>query len=689
MTKESLRALLADPTFIDSLISRLLGNQSHHIVRYPQVKLPPWTPDPNEIEIIRDSFLGDDESFNAVLDAGELNPPEYSNHFHRRDTLLTGAALAAVINEHIHGVPAVINDVDLFYYQLNSKNQEGVSYEIYENIVDSSFNYRIVKNRRKGILNLVKIMPELDFVMEDVLRSFDLSYAKVGIVLGEKRMIYSEQFLDFLLDRNLTIAEENELDHMIPSYIRGVVKAKELGAKFYLGDYMRKMYCLHEDIFRKPGFAFRVVSHRNDIAFNFNDELDATLLVTEKRLQYWEENPDLMLPWMRLSKEVIIEPPSENILFLAELEAKLDPVPEPSQPKTKIQYKIIFSIPEEPWAQFLKWLMSEASFKETHSSVIFEHLISFYPDLKTKSESWFMRLREILESKIMMDVTEFSLELDRRNQRRELLKESFSIPKLRSLKPLLETHRELTSVTFTLLTLNYKISEIINFYLMISKLDLASLGLFESVVYQPRRNDFWGNQNTAENPRFSLLYQLFEEKKWRSVPALIEKWKAEDRNKHHLTDPVFIGPFNKWVKEICDALTLTAEGKDMNHCVGGYGNAIKSGRSRIFHLNVNGNHSTIELSFAKTIHPRKKIPQKFWTAQKQGIQEKRSEDQNKYEFKINQHKARFNKTPHKSNLIMGYRLVNYLNKRLSNKTHKEKMSEEIVEFEALFRVFGD
>lgn len=82
------------------------------------------------------------------------------------------------------------------------------------------------------------------------------------------------------------------------------------------------------------------------------------------------------------------------------------------------------------------------------------------------------------------------------------------------------------------------------------------------------------------------------------------------------------------VKELLTPLELTCEGADMGHCVGGYSQAVRSGRSRIVRIRHKHNSkgwSTVELR----------------PARERGKAEQR--------WAIVQHRARFNREPNKAN----------------------------------------
>ncbi len=82
-------------------------------------------------------------------------------------------------------------------------------------------------------------------------------------------------------------------------------------------------------------------------------------------------------------------------------------------------------------------------------------------------------------------------------------------------------------------------------------------------------------------------------KEW--VEGLIEKEKK--RMSTPLVDPINIDSFKykDCVTELVKPLDLKMEGEKMGHCVGGYSYNVERGESRIFHIEVDGISSTLEI----------------------------------------------------------------------------------------------
>ncbi len=89
--------------------------------------------------------------------------------------------------------------------------------------------------------------------------------------------------------------------------------------------------------------------------------------------------------------------------------------------------------------------------------------------------------------------------------------------------------------------------------------------------------------------------------------------EKEKELKTPLIEPIDLTEFEyvDCVKELVTDIELRAEGSRMGHCVGGYSNSIKSGKSRIFHIECNGVGSTLEIKMKyRNIWPKFGVSEK-------------------------------------------------------------------------------
>jgi len=85
--------------------------------------------------------------------------------------------------------------------------------------------------------------------------------------------------------------------------------------------------------------------------------------------------------------------------------------------------------------------------------------------------------------------------------------------------------------------------------------------------------------------------------------SLTEEWISSlmhdyrNENSGQLKEPEDLEDFElaKYFTELASAEDLMSEGLGMHHCVGGYAGAVKNGESLIFHLEIAGESSTVEI----------------------------------------------------------------------------------------------
>lgn len=146
-------------------------------------------------------------------------------------------------------------------------------------------------------------------------------------------------------------------------------------------------------------------------------------------------------------------------------------------------------------------------------------------------------------------------------------------------------------------------------------------------------------------------------KEW--VEGLIEKEK--ERMSTPLIDPINLDGFKykNYVTELVKPLDLKLEGEKMGHCVGGYSYNIERGESRIFHIEVDGISSTIEVGLLKYQNDM---------LFELDTPENRVKADIKKQFSIKQHYGRYpekmgNQTPTNKCRGVGMKLVYYLAKQ--------------------------
>ncbi len=127
-----------------------------------------------------------------------------------------------------------------------------------------------------------------------------------------------------------------------------------------------------------------------------------------------------------------------------------------------------------------------------------------------------------------------------------------------------------------------------------------------------------------------------------AIDALVSDYASQGQ----LKDPEDLDgfPLKDYCEEIVTTLDLLKHGDEMEHCVGGYGNAIKAGRSIIFNLTMREEISTIEY---------------------------RPIDADKNKKRLVQHRAKRNKMPSANHRALALLLTHHLNGTLDEKVFSQ------------------
>jgi hypothetical protein len=118
---------------------------------------------------------------------------------------------------------------------------------------------------------------------------------------------------------------------------------------------------------------------------------------------------------------------------------------------------------------------------------------------------------------------------------------------------------------------------------MADKEGLYVIGLIESAIWDYRRGD------PSKLPPDNAITEGW-------IKSLIEGYP--EKNSGLLKEPEDLTDFecSHYFSELLTAKDLMSEGARMHHCVGGYAETVKRGKSVIFHIEAAGEPSTIEIS---------------------------------------------------------------------------------------------
>ena len=157
---------------------------------------------------------------------------------------LAGGSIANIIWELASGNKAVVNDLDIFYFDgiketldkndksslFNYKNKETKYFEDYTGLCFSTRTkefYSIVSAERDGMFNNIKYKSNT----EDpslIIRSFDINSTRVGYHIEEDKIYWTKEFEEFLQTGELKVCNLFTPSH---TSVRIAKKSKELNAK--------------------------------------------------------------------------------------------------------------------------------------------------------------------------------------------------------------------------------------------------------------------------------------------------------------------------------------------------------------------------------------------------------------------------------------------------------------------------
>lgn len=638
----------------------------------------------------------------------------------KKQGVIAGGAIAAWVNEFIYQVPAVINDIDWWFvdYSETINATDEATEHMYANVNSESYGYDILEVKEEGVLNSIKIDPATNFSWLSLVESFDLNCCKIAFNPFSQEFNYSIDFLDFLISREIKLDDlhdVNNADWPLVSVVRAQLKTKELAAKFQIHKVMnqmllRKIECSISweqaqsvtPLFCKDktkGFKLLCGTKPEQLNLEniFHGFQESNVdVISEKRFNLWKENPTLLEPWLTLSAQGIkyndwcFEQPwvvflkdnttwiskSDYCFYLNELGSETNPAPAKSDKNNKISE---LDLPP----------MKETDFSSYH-----------------RSHHHFNRIINILKSNVFPGTTPkptaySSLAPVSHTRFKKIYKEYprfFTTDPcndgLSLIKKFNDNHDAFVNANlnyYLIINLKYSINEIIEFYSFLSKLDLGLLGILESwIPLTTREYPYLGE------PEKKLIAPL-ENRQFRTLEVTLKEEYIKQLKIDFLIDPIPLKIYwKKYAKELTFGTELILESVKMHHCVRGYAGKVKEGKSRIFHLKVGNQESTLEIKpelqkpvknkqrkikneveIIELSSTRPSLPElrdyqsrSLKNYQKNTIK-KIKKDLHNRKFTIVQHKSFYNQKPHPVLLKLAKLLVNYLNDYNDLTTHTE------------------
>jgi hypothetical protein len=539
------------------------------------------------------NFLNSEQTFYKVLDIlntqGDISKA--------KDGFIAGGSVANTLFYLLHGGKLVINDIDVYrrvpipkeekdwtvkeskqrdiWYPTTYTNQEGL--EILDDnygrvfVSETGARMRVNKHSRDGIFN------NIEYIYEDgygrvhgvepkskevvIIEGFDLNNCKAGLDMINGKIIYTSEFVEFLKTKQMKVVNPCA---PIQTTIRIYKKMKELGVYCDLKHEMRFLTVASKHLqsnqmtkvigpetkqkydkikdFVEQYFVLREPKNSEEIPYTLRDT-------------YYKDNvrnPDIHI-WLYdavMDFDVIENVGSINnfkrvweLLYTFKKKSEQDKI-------NKIFYKNIFlgDMTEDQWTYRKYKNNGNWSFDDDENEFI------DVPYYNSNRFTHMMILTKKSYHKCDFDVKHVDF-IDK------FAKEHYGVQNI--LKSC-ETLREQYNMVKFIKSLASKEGEWV-------------IGSLENINWS-KYKETWKGKVTKE-----FILQIIEDDK---IAGSVELNQKVDLSKFKN---------NGCVKELNTTIELRQEGKKMGHCVGGYSNSIKSGDSRIFHVDCDGIGSTVEI----------------------------------------------------------------------------------------------
>lgn len=484
---------------------------------------------------------------------------------------LAGGAVANTLLNMQWGGKFPVNDIDIFQVisveELNSRMPHrymrmGLFIDTYKGVdlftaVDSRRGYAVSKTRRNGLLNLIDVQLRVDHQRFDnyklLLEGFDLNCCQVGIDLENEKLIYLPTFESFVKTMQL------EVDHPCTPFhtaIRMAKKKKELRCycNFEVeSKYLSQIPLILAPDYRNPGsknieYAEYFGEKYYDLYLQNKEELDRFFQVT---------------PFLIHASPIGNNPPCGSKV---------------TRPLNSALRNLI-CIPHETRSSSRTYTMVP------RDSEVVEELKGCY-SLNSIRAIWGLlqgkravRDKNIKALKFKRYLKEFLIINPRYAQC------DWDVKHADQVEIFLDGHPYMAKVFLHFsLNLQEQLMAVRTIKRMADKKGLYIIGLIEEAIWK-----YLGDGDSSRLPKNGGITE-----EW--IESLADDYHA--RNSGSLKDPEDLTDFEfgKYFTELITAKDLMSEGIRMHHCVGGYAEFIRRGESTIFHVEMEGDSSTIEVS---------------------------------------------------------------------------------------------
>ena len=549
------------------------------------------------------NFLNSKDTYNKVLTI--LKEHDTKNDFDSVGgsvNFIAGGSVSNILISMIHGGTPVINDIDIYkevkeaiqdpttgnpvtlkyankheWYPATYVNEEGLE------MVDDSYGrifvaengakMRVVRHLRKNIFNVIEFLYEdyrnpinkLNKTRETVvLEGFDLNCCKAGIDVKTESIVYTREFLEFLETKQLKITSPSA---PIQSAIRLYKKMQDLNCFCDVEHEMRFLTVASKHI--QSGQMAKYIGPETyvkyekikdfiDKYFKLREPKDSNEIPHSLKEKYYignKRNPDVNI-WLFdpvMDFDIIENVGSINnlkrvweLLYTYKKNSEQNKI-------NKIFYKNVFlgNMKED------QWNVSTYKGRDEKNEPIYE-VTPYYNSNRYTHQM-------VLSKK-------------------DYYKCNFDIKHVDYIDRFLHEHHGMRMFLKDCNTL------------------IEQYNLIKFIKSLARKEGDWviGSLETADRYMVTTRDEnnklLMNDVSKSTILKLVEKFKKE--SVVELTERINLDGFEykNCVKELITTLELKMEGARMGHCVGGYADSIRGGKSRIFHIDCDGIGSTVELS---------------------------------------------------------------------------------------------
>ena len=536
------------------------------------------------------NFLNSEQTFFKVLEIldsrGDMS--KVGQNF------VAGGSVANTLFYLLHGGNLVINDIDVYkqvpipkhnensqvsqiknlWYPTTYTNQEGL--EILDDnygrvfVSETGARMRINKHSRDGIFNNIEYIYEDGYMSHKtkqkelvIIEGFDLNNCKAGLDMVNSKIIYTPEFVEFLQTKQMKVVNPCA---PIQTTIRIYKKMKELGVYCDLEHEMRFLTVASKHLhsgqmtkvvgpetkqkydkikdFVEQYFVLREPKNSGEIPYNLKD-IYYKNNVRNPEVQIWVYDAVLDFDIIENVGSINNFKRVWELLYTFKKKSEQDKI-------NKIFYKNIFlgDMTEDQWTRREYLLNEKNQYDDKYIDL---------PYYNSNRFTYMMILTKKNYHKCDFDIKHVDF-IDR------FTKEHYGV---QSLLKNCETIRE-----------QYNIVKFIK--ALASKEGDWLIGSLENINWSKYKEN-WDGKLTKD-----FISKVVEDEKMAGSVELVKKFNLSNFN------------YKSCVKELNTTIDLRQEGKKMGHCVGGYSNSIKSGDSRIFHIDCDGIGSTVEIGTPRT-----------------------------------------------------------------------------------------